>query len=74
MRRSLASWNFVSVLCRWDLRRWSKVEIAVLGELGEEIGLIAQKFIERIARVVKRIAQEAFVEFLNGLQKLEPFH
>ena len=35
-----------------------------------EIGLIAQKFIERIARVVKEgLHKEAFVEFLNGLQK-----
>lgn len=35
-----------------------------------EIGLIAQKFIERIARVVKEGShKEAFVEFLNGLQK-----
>lgn len=36
----------------------------------KEIGLIAQKFIERIARVVKDgLHKEAFVEFLSGLQK-----
>ena len=41
-----------------------------MGELGEGDRLIAQKFIERIARVVKEgLHKEAFVEFLNGLQK-----
>ncbi len=72
MRRSLASWNFVSVLCKMgSTRRWSRrSEIACIGRTGRG-DRFDRPEIYRAHRPCRErgIAQKAFVEFLKGLQK-----